>query len=411
MRPLQNWPNAVAHIDCDAFYASCERARRPDLRNTPVCVLSNQDAFVVARTYDARAVGIKVGTPVYEAKALLPNAVFLPADFSYYGQVSDQVFNILRRFSPEVEVYSIDEGFIGLNGIRSLHRKSFSAIADAIRDAVYLEIGITTSVGISLTKTLAKIASESNKPNGSTVVPGRGIERFLVDIPVRDVPGIGSNREALLNKFKITTALEFIKAQEPLIKKLMGKVGMDLREELSGNAIYPLELKPKLPKSIARTASVGKVTGERDIMIAHLTHHTSRLALELVSKRYVASRLVVFLRLKSFDSIGVETHLRYPTSSYYTLSKAVMQAFDNLYKSGALYWGCGVIASEITVAAQQTHDLFGVMDNDARQGHVMTTVDEINKKYGRGTMKMLSAAGVKLRPRRGRFKYPVLDAG
>ncbi|MGH9967589.1 MAG: DUF4113 domain-containing protein [Pyrinomonadaceae bacterium] len=410
MHPLQNWPNAVAHIDCDAFYASCERARRPELRSTPVCVLSNQDAFVVARTYDAKAVGIKVGTPVYEAKALLPNAVFLPADFSYYGQVSDQVFNTLRRFSPEVEVYSIDESFVGLNGIRSLHKKSFSAIADAIRDAVYTEIGITTSVGISLTKTLAKIASESNKPNGSTVVPGRGIECFLADIPVKDIPGIGSNREALLNKFKITTALEFMKSPKALIQRLMGKVGTDLRDELMGNPVYPLELEPKLPKSIARTASVGKVTSERDIMIAHLTHHTSRLALELVSKRYVAGRLVVFLRLKTFDSVGGEIHLRYPTSSYYTLSKAVMQAFDNLYKSGELYWGCGVIASEIEFAAKQTPDLFGVTDNDARQGQVMATVDEINNKYGRGTVKMLSTSSVKPRPRRGRFKYPVLDA-
>ena len=126
MLPFSNWPNAVAHVDCDAFYASCERARNPDLRNKPVCVLSNQDAFIVASTYDAKAVGIKVGTPIHEARKLLPNAVFIPADFHYYGQVSDQVFAILCRFSPEIEIYSIDEAFLGLNGLRSLHRKSFA---------------------------------------------------------------------------------------------------------------------------------------------------------------------------------------------------------------------------------------------------------------------------------------------
>ena len=104
--------------------------------------------------------GIKVGTLIHEARKLLPNAVFIPADFHYYGQVSDQVFGILRRFSPEIEIYSIDEAFLGLNGLRSLHRKSFAAIADDIRDHVRFEVGITVSVGISLTKTLAKIASE-----------------------------------------------------------------------------------------------------------------------------------------------------------------------------------------------------------------------------------------------------------
>ena len=196
---LSDWPNAVAHVDADCFFAACELARSPKLRGRPVCVMSSQDACIVAKTYDAKAVGIRTGMPVWEAKKLLPRAVYLPADFAYYGQVSDKLFAILSRFTPEVEVYSIDEAFLGLNGIRSLWRKSFAEIADTIRTAIKSEAGITASIGISVTKTLAKIASDIHKPDGTMLVPGREIQSFLAGVEIKDIPGIGGNRRALLH--------------------------------------------------------------------------------------------------------------------------------------------------------------------------------------------------------------------
>ena len=150
---LSDWPNAVAHVDADCFFAACELARSPKLRGRPVCVMSSQDACIVAKTYDAKAVGIHTGMPVWEAKKLLPRAVYLPADFTYYGQVADKLIAILSRFTPEVEVYSIDEAFLGLNGIRSLWRMGFVEIADTIRATIKSEAGITVSIGISVTKT------------------------------------------------------------------------------------------------------------------------------------------------------------------------------------------------------------------------------------------------------------------
>jgi len=122
--------------------------------------------------------------PVWEAKKLLPHAVYIPADFTYYGQISDKLFAILARFTPEIEVYSIDEAFIGLNAIRSLWRKSFSEIANSIRTTVKSEVGITVSIGIALTKTLAKIASDIHKPDGSMVVAGHDIHAILVGVKI-----------------------------------------------------------------------------------------------------------------------------------------------------------------------------------------------------------------------------------
>jgi DNA polymerase V len=408
---VTDWPNAIAHVDCDCFYASCERARRPDLQHTPICVLSSQDACVVAKTYDAKAAGITTGMPVWEARRKFPHAAFIPADFNYYGQMSDQMFALLSRYSPDVEVYSIDEGFLDLNGLRGLWKCGFKEMADTLRETVQVNLGITVSVGISVTKTLAKIASEFNKPNGTTLVSGRRIEAFLGRIPLLDIPGIGRNRQAMLTKCGMLTALDFVTTRESEIRRLLGKMGVDLWRELRGEVVFPLELEPRLPKSIARTASLGEVTDSKEILAAHLTHHTTRLAMELVTKRYLAARLSVFLRLKSFESAGLEVRLPYPTASYFTLMRWVSQLLAHLHVPGQLYRGCGVVASDISVASNRNLDLFMHMETDIRQGQLFETMDAINRKFGRGTVQMAAALGLKHKQRQPQFRYPMVEIG
>lgn len=407
---VSDWPNAVAHVDADCFYASCERLRHPELKDVPLCVLSSQDACVVAKTYDAKAAGISTGMPVWQARRILPHAAYLSADFGYYGRLSDQLFAILSRYSPEVEVCSIDEGFINLNGLRGLWRKGYREIADAIRAAVSSEIGITVSVGVSVTKTLAKIASDFHKPDGTTIVPGRRIGEFLQRVKVKDIPGIGANRQALLHKFGIATADRYVASPEALIKRILGKSGTDLWRELRGAPVFPLELAARLPKSIARTASLGEVTHDRETLAANLTHHVTRLASELITKRYVTSRLTVFLTLKSFDKLVWEARFQPPTASYFRLSEAVRASFGKLYRPEQLYRGCGVVAADIASAASVTPDLFGTAACDERQGRLMETVVGINRKFGKETVQMLAAlplAGKKGKPR---FQLPLFEA-
>jgi DNA polymerase V len=406
---LSDWPNAVAHVDADCFFAACELARSTKLRGRPVCVMSSQNACIVAKTYDAKAAGIHTGMPVWEAKKLLPRAAYIPADFAYYGQVSDKLFAILSRFTPEVEVYSIDEAFIGLNGIRSLWRKNFSEIADTIRATVNSELGITVSIGISLTKTLAKIASDTHKPDGSTLVPGREIRSFLAGVKIKNVPGIGRSREALLHKLNIFTALDYTRADPVLARRLLGKLGTDLWRELRGMPIFPLELAARVPKSVARTASLGRVSTQRDFIAAHLTHHTTRLVTELVSKRYLAQRLTVFLTLKSFASQAIETRFAVPNANVFDFSRAVRDAFARLYRSGERYRGCGVIATEIRPAVERSLDLFEKVRNDERKERLMHTVDTLNKKYGNHTILMLAAAPVVKRKKASRFRLPMFE--
>jgi DNA polymerase V len=407
---ITDWPNAVAHIDADAFYASCERVRRPELTGKPVCVLSNHGAMVIAKTYDAKRRGITTGMPVWEARKRVPEAEYLPADFGYYGLMSDRMFAILRRYSPEIEVYSIDEGFLGLNGLRSLWRNGFGEIADHLREAVRAELGITVSVGVSVTKTLAKIASDLHKPDGTTMVPGRRIAEMLGGLGLETIPGIGDNRAALLHKFHIRTALELAQASEALMRRLLGKLGVDLRLELRGVPVSPLDLVPKLPKSIARTASLGEVTEDRTMLISHLMRHTTRLAVELVTKRYTTTRLTVSLQRKSFESFGTEVHLPYPTANYFTLARAARRAFEVLYRPGTPYRACGVILNHIGSTSSETRDLFGVMARDARQGSLFKTVDAINRKHGAGTLKIASALPIRGAERARRLRYPLFEA-
>jgi nucleotidyltransferase/DNA polymerase involved in DNA repair len=404
-----DWPSALAHIDADCFYAACERARRPELRKIPVCVLSSQNACVVAKTYDAKARGIVTGMPVWEASRLLPEATYLPADFRYYGQVSAQMFAILRRFSPEVEVYSIDEGFLGLKGLCSLWRKGYGGIADLIRETVEAELRVTVSIGVSVTKTLAKIASESHKPNGTTVISGRGIEAFLAGVKAGDIPGIGENRETLLAKFGIRTALQYAQAPQALIQRLLGKVGTDLWHELRGIPLYPLELEPKPPKSIARTASLGMVTSDPDVLKAHLVHHVTRLTAELVGKDLLTGRVWVFLRRKSFETTAGEACLNRPTAGYPALLRITMEALENLYQRGELYRGCGVIAGDIFPTEGQTPDLFEERGDEEKQRRLIQVMDALNRRYGQGTLCRLAALPLEEKRPGGRFHYPLLE--
>ncbi len=405
-----NWTNAIAHVDADCFFASCELVRHPELIGSPICILSSQDACIVAKTYDAKAIGIKTGMPVWEAKKLMPDATYISADFRFYGLLSEKMFSILRRYSPDIEVYSIDEGFLDLNGTRALWRKNYKGIAHDIRRAVHREVGITVSVGVSVTRTLAKMASEYNKPNGVTIVPHQMIMQFLQRTALSDITGIARNRAALLQKARIHTPLHFVNSEIETIQRLLGKSGADLWHELQGRSVMGLELHAPLPKSMARTASMGEVTTDRKTIISHLTRHTTRLATELVTQHLLTRRLTVSLKLKASNSISAKIDFEYPTNNYFRLSHAVQKMMADLYQPHMQYRACGVIAENITRINQSPPDLFGHMKNDTKQAELLLTVDSVNKKYGRDTLKMAGAYSPQSSKACVRFIYPLITA-
>ena len=408
---VPDWPNAIAHIDADCFFASCELVRRPDLIGSPVCILSSQDACVIAKTYDAKAAGIKTGMPVWEAKKLMPHAVYLSADFRFYGLLSKKMFSILKRYAPDMEIYSIDEGFLDLNGTRELWKKDYKGIAHDIRRSVQREVGITVSVGVSVTRILAKMASEYNKPNGVTIVPHSMITLFLERTELSDICGIGRNRKATLNRDGIHTPVDFVNTDVSRVRQLLGKSGTDLWFELHGKSVIGLEMEAQRPKSIARTASMGEVTSNRSTIISHLTRHTFRLATEMVTKKLLTKRITIFLTLKEFSAVSARTDFDYPTNNYFKLRHAVQHMLAELYRPDVLYRGCGITAAQITRTEETMPDLFGVMLRDSAQADLLLTIDRINKRFGNQTVKMAGASAVKQSARKVRFMYPMIVAG
>jgi len=403
----------MAHVDADCFFAACERLRRPDLAGHPICVMSSQDACVVAKTYDAKAAGITTGMPVWEAKKLMPQAIFLPADFRFYGLLSGKLFSILRRYSPQVEAYSIDEGFVDLDGLRSYWRMGYSEMGDAMQRTIFEETGLTVSVGVSVTRTLAKMASEANKPNGLTVVPGRHIAEFLSGQKTQDIPGIGGRRAALLEKFKLPTALEFARAPESLVQRLLGRVGMDLWYELNGKSLFGIELHPPLPKSMARTASMGERTSDIRLLRAHLSQHCFRLGMDMVARGLLAQRFTVMLRLGNFERIGHSERLPQPTQHLHAIQRTASRLLDGLCCPDMVFNGCGIVATRITPIGYAQAELFAG-DGDRNDREIADlplwrAMQQMRSRFGNG---IIRPANTLLRPpvprpRNHRFGYPL----
>src|SRR5262245_26591801 len=215
---LHSFPRAVIHIDGDAFFASCEQSRDPALQGKPV-ITGKERGIAASMSYEAKARGVTRGMRISEVKRICPDAKILPSDYETYSLLSKRLFAIVRRVTPDVEEYSIDECFADLTGLRRPLRMSYPQMALKIKHELDTELGFTFSVGLAPNKVLAKIGSKWKKPSGFTSIAGRDIHLFLKDVPVGKVWGIGENTAALLNKQGVYSELDFARKDELWVKK------------------------------------------------------------------------------------------------------------------------------------------------------------------------------------------------
>src|SRR2546421_8964856 len=241
---LHAFPRAIVHIDGDAFFASCEQSRRPKLQGRPV-VTGKERGIAASMSYEAKARGVTRGMRLADIRKVCPEAVILPFDYETYSLLSKRFFAIVRRYTPEVEEYSIDECFADLTGLRRPLRMSYEEMAVKIKHELDTELGFTFSVGLAPNKVLAKVGSKWKKPSGLTAIPGRDIHRFLSDLPVEKIWGIGPNTTAFLQKHSIRTALEFARAAEVWVKSNLTKPYKEIWQELNGQYVIKLETKEK----------------------------------------------------------------------------------------------------------------------------------------------------------------------
>lgn len=389
-----------ALVDCDAFFVSCERVFRPDLEKEPVIVLSSNDGCAIARSAEAKALGILMGAPYFKIQEIVRDhdVKVFSSNFSLYGDMSARVVETLKNFSTLIEVYSIDEAFLDLSSILPKDLKNYG---HHIFKTVRRWTGIPVSVGIAPTKTLAKVASEFAKrdPFKCCVLNTPfEIERALKAFPVEDVWGVGRKWGQRLKQHNIHQAWDLANCPTSYLKKhynvIMARTGL----ELKGLSCLEIEEVSPSKKSIVSSRSFGSPIASKDIISEALAHHGGRIAYKLRQQKSVAAHLYIFLKTNRFSksvpytSLSQHIPLPFPTHDTSLILKAIQKGLLEIFTDGLSFSKSGVMALGITHENDMVRDLFSFEKDTHAQNRekLFLTLDQLNRRFGRSTLKFAS---------------------
>lgn len=399
---LLSFPRAIVHVDCDAFFTSCESARDPSLKGKPL-VTGQERGIVSCPSYEAKAAGVKRGMRLGDARRACPGVIIMPSDYELYSIYSERIFAVMRRYTPDVEEYSIDEAFCDITGMRRMYRSSYADIGRRIKEDIRRELNLTVSVGVSLSKTLAKICSKQNKPDGFCAVPGYQLHLFLAKVPLERVCGFGPNTVALLQKYNIRTVLDFVQRPMSFAQRLLGKVGMELWQELRGIAVYPLVTDAKhMYATISKTKTFSPASNDRDFVKAQLMRNLESAFIKLRRHCLACRNLTVYLRRSDFSSTGLEGRINRHSSSTLDFTAVCGRLFDEIFEPSRMYRSTGVILSDISEQGRDSADLFDDPVRVERVARVSIAVDEINSMYGKHTVHLAASHAVACQTRHPR---------
>ena len=387
-----------ALADCNNFFASCERVFRPDLQGKPVIVLSNNDGCAVARSNEAKALGIKMGDPFFKIRHIVEKndvAVF-SGNMALYGDMSQRVRWVLEEFAPSIEIYSIDEAFLDLRGIAGI---DFDAYAKKISADCWRLTSIPVSVGIAPTKTLAKIASKLCKQypklrGGCYMHRPQDIEKVLRRFPIQDVWGIGRKTSAKLLSMGVRTAWDYTQLPEHAVRKMFALPGLKTWKELGGVPCIEFEDGFEAKQSICVSRSFAKEITDVDDLGEQIANFASSMAEKLRQQRSVTSEMMVFAYTNRFKDNEPQTHgnslvhFEHPVNDQRTIVSKAVAAAHELYKRGYGYKKAGVVATHIIQECDVVHSLFEESEMLEREHKITSALDVINGTFGRGTVKL-----------------------
>jgi DNA polymerase V len=382
----------VALVDCNSFYCSCEKIFRPDLRNRPVVVLSNNDGAAIAFTKEAKALGFGQMCEAFfkvRDRVKKHNVAVFSSNYTLYDDISKRVMNVLREFSQKVEVYSIDEAFIEIEGEENF---DFEEFGREIRSEIFRKIGMPVGVGISRTKVLAKVANKLSKKHSGVcaLISEEDINAALKDFPIRDLWGIGSRSASKLNMYEIKTAYEFkIFREEAIVQKLLTKVGREIQDELRGIHCLSLEA-PEDKKNTGNSRSFGYDLYTKEELREALAQFSTNASLKLRNQGSVCFGMSAFIHTNPFKpgpQYFGEASIRFSsgTSDVMKIINGAHTILDEIYKSGYGYKKGGILLNHIVPKNECQIDLFND-DPDDNEG-LNNVLDVINKKYGPHTIK------------------------
>ena len=390
---------AFALVDCESFYASCERVFRPDLKNTPIVVLSNNDGCVIARSAEAKKMGIGMGVPWFKVREsfLKQNGQVFSSNFTFYGDISARVMNILEGFVPRIEIYSIDEAFLKFEGFEKYDLESY---CEEIKNMVFKWTGIPISIGIAPTKALAKVSNRIAKkfPNQTKGVYSINSKekriKALKWLNIGDVWGIGFRHAKRLKNIKINTAYNFINLEDNWVRKNMSVVGLRLKKELEGKSVLELEEVRSPKKAIATTRSFEGTITDYEKIKERISTFSICCAEKLRAQNNNCNSIYVFVRSNKFQKNkkqyrnGILMTIPFSTNSNMVISKYAIEGLKKIFKKGVNYKKAGVIVMGLDSSGNHQLNLFE--NENPKHKHLMKIIDYIQKKEGQNKIKLAS---------------------
>jgi len=383
-----------ALIDCNAFYVSCERVFNPKLNNKPVVALSNNDGCIIARSKEAKALGIKMGVPLFKVKDIVEreNVIVFSSNYTLYADMSRRVMNIISEFAPSIEVYSIDEAFIELTDMNV----DYESYVRQMRKVILQYTGIPVSIGVASTKTLTKVANHIAKDDESlegvcSLVKHENLDQVLEDTNVADIWGVGRQLSKKLIANGIFNAKLLKNCEDAWVRKMMSVNGLKTVSELREISCLDLEETSATRKSCCTTRSFGKPLINLDDIEQAVTTFARRATERIRGEDLTASTVSVFLRTNPFDrnryySNSSTTTLSYPTYDTMQIVKTALQLTKIIFRENYKYKKAGVLLSGFYEKGTETKDLFS--EARYRSPKLMSAVDQINERYGSDTIQI-----------------------
>ena len=379
----------IALIDCDSFFVSCERKLNPELKGIPVAVVSGERGCVISRSKEAKMLGLPMGLPLFQAVQRVPECIYISANHYAYTKISKQVMSILKDFSPNVEVYSIDEAFVDFTGLTKLYKKNYFKLARELQKRIADEVDIPVTIGISRSKTLAKLASDKAKNTSARIaVIGKcGIHHLLEFTEIQEVWGIGRKLGVRLRGLGVRTALDFINKDDKWVKSKFGKNGLTSKAELSGIMVSPISNEVELPKSISDTKSFLEFSSDLQFLKNELSIHIHESCARLRKIDCKCATIGVLLKTKDFRTLYSKVQLDIPTDFEFEISRAAFPLLTEMFNSREVYRSVGIVLEDFREKAEEQLTLFSNNEKKEQNEKLGQSLDKLEKKFGRNIVR------------------------
>jgi len=373
----------ILHIDGDAFFVAVEVAKNPKLRGLPV-VTGEERGIVSALSYEAKALGITRGMPIFRVKKEFPSVIVLPGDYKMYAKYSRMMFDIVRRYADDVEEYSIDECFAELTGLEPSLKLSYKEIAQKIKKEVNDELDLSVSVGIAPTKVLAKIASNWQKPDGLTVITENNIWDFIDKMSVQKIWGIGTRTAEKLINFKIMTAGNFARKSVDWVRENFSKPHVSIWHELNGFSIQSVNSLTKSHySSIQKTRTFHPATSSAQFLLSQLSKNAEEACTKARHYKLFPKKISIFLKDQNFEFSKILIIMNTPTNAPELIISLCNKEFKKIYNNEILYRTTGVILHDLVTKESMQSDLFGETKKVDRFELIHERIDTLEKKFNK----------------------------